>query len=219
MLDDIVASEVGRSRPLYPKAYTPPRSTPSSTHSPSRQYSYYAPATPATTPTKSHPGSSYPYRQVFNPSHTQLASAPPQASSSRAPPVRAALVPTARLLTSSAPVPAPRSTNPLPAAPEAYSHSRKGSVSRPSRSQPPSNAYHAATRRTSDTKPTKGKSLSSSLTFYDIPWPVLGTASSLHDLTSKNTSAFLLSPHHSQKKSRRTRLCAAILIWHLNTPC
>ncbi|KAG8679659.1 hypothetical protein FRC09_018822, partial [Ceratobasidium sp. 395] len=55
---------------------------------PSKQYSYhYAPATPATTPTKSHPGSSYPYRQASNPSHTRLASAPaPQASSSRAAP-------------------------------------------------------------------------------------------------------------------------------------
>ncbi|KAG9077174.1 hypothetical protein FRC06_009067 [Ceratobasidium sp. 370] len=43
-----------------------------------KQYSsyHYAPATPANTPTKSHPSSSYPYRQALNPSHSQLASAP-----------------------------------------------------------------------------------------------------------------------------------------------
>ncbi|KAF8601522.1 hypothetical protein BDV93DRAFT_415960, partial [Ceratobasidium sp. AG-I] len=54
----------------------------------------------------------------------------------------------------------------------------------------------------------------SNLTFYDIPWPVLGTASSFHDLTTQNIAAFLLSPHHSSGKSRRARLRAAILIWH-----
>ncbi|KAG8689803.1 hypothetical protein FRC08_010774, partial [Ceratobasidium sp. 394] len=58
-----------------------------------------------------------------------------------------ASVPTARPSTSLAPVPAPCSTNPLPAAPEAYSHLRKSSVSRPSQSQPPSgDAYRAAKR-------------------------------------------------------------------------
>ncbi|KAG8692488.1 hypothetical protein FRC09_011164, partial [Ceratobasidium sp. 395] len=74
--------------------------------------------------------------------------------------------------------------------------------------------YEQACSELMDAKPTKGKPLSSSLTFYDIPWPVLGTASSFHDLTSENISAFLLSPHHSQGKSRRARLRAAILIWH-----
>ncbi|KAG8747749.1 hypothetical protein FRC10_011878 [Ceratobasidium sp. 414] len=381
---------------------------------PPKQYSsyHYAPATPANTPTKSHPSSSYPYRQASNPSHSRLASAPVQGSSSRAAPVRTASVPTARPSTSSAPVPAPRSTNPLPAAPEAYPHSRKSSVSRPSQSQPPStDAYRAAKREEEryasarqqqtqqyadaaaarqarllaeheatlkrmearqrkaqaqtwfeegqrlaqeaarkqqdeerrraeeklraeenlrraaqaklddeqrklnarkhergrsqthnpgvpsgdgkrwyqnlfrdksrdargrkddrgsdreqrgereraksegrareakdareriekdrarnamsesavaaawttyekvcselmDAKPTKGKPLSSNLTFYDIPWPVLGTASTFHDLTTQNIAAFLLSPHHSQGKSRRARLRAAILIWH-----
>jgi hypothetical protein len=376
---------------------------------PSKQYAYhYAPATPATTPTKSQPGSSYPYRQASNPSQSRLASAPvtQQSSSSRAGPTRTSSVPNPRPSTSSAAVPAPRSTNPLPAAPEAYSHSRKGSMSRPSQSQPPTtDAYRAAKREDEryastrqqqqqqyadaatarqarliaerdatlkrmearqrkaqaqtwfeegqrlaqeaarkqqdeerrraeeklrraaqaqadeerklharkhergrsqthnpgvpstadgkkwyqgwfreksrdgrgrkddrgsdreqrgereraksegrvrdaneareriekdrarnamsegavaaawttyekacaelmDAKPTKGKPLSSNLTFYDIPWPVLGTASSFHDLTTQNIAAFLLSPHHSNGKSRRARLRAAILIWH-----
>ncbi|QRV81960.1 hypothetical protein RhiJN_09975 [Ceratobasidium sp. AG-Ba] len=389
----------------YPTAintqYAPaPKQYPSAYH--------YAAATPTTTPTKSHPGSSYPYRQA-NTSHSRLASAPVQqaSSSSRAPPTRTASVPTARPSTSSAPVPVHRSTNPLPAAPEAFPHSRKSSMSRPSQSQsadpyrsakrddgysssrqqPESAsarqarllAEHEATlkrmearqrkaeaqawyeesqrlaaeaarkqqdeerrraeekaradenlRRAAqakldeearrlnarkqergrsqthnpgapsvdggkwyhgifgakrdksrdargrkddrgsdreqrgereraksegrareakdareriekdrarnaasesavasawvtyektcselmDAKPTKGKPLSSNLTFYDIPWPVIGNASSFHDLTTQNIAAFLLSPHHSQGKSRRARLRAAILIWH-----
>ncbi|KAG8706167.1 hypothetical protein FRC08_001232 [Ceratobasidium sp. 394] len=48
-------------------------------HAPApKQYSsyHYTPATPANTPTKSHPSSSYPYRQASNPSHSWLASAP-----------------------------------------------------------------------------------------------------------------------------------------------
>ncbi|KAG9098333.1 hypothetical protein FRC06_006525 [Ceratobasidium sp. 370] len=85
---------------------------------------HYAPATPANTPTKSHPSSSYPYHQASNLSDSQLASAPiaQQALSSRVPPVHTASVPTAHPLTSSAPVPAPHSTNPLPMAPKAYLH-------------------------------------------------------------------------------------------------
>ncbi|KAG8706897.1 hypothetical protein FRC08_000805 [Ceratobasidium sp. 394] len=93
-------------------------------HAPApKQYSsyHYAPAAPANTPTKSHPSSSYPYRQASNPSHSQFPSAP-QAPSSRAPPSRTASVPTAHSSTSLAPAPAPCSTNPLPVAPEAYSH-------------------------------------------------------------------------------------------------
>lgn len=391
---------------------------------PSKQYAYhYTPATPATTPTKSHPTSSYPYRQATNPSQSRLAAAPvTQQSSSRPVPRSSSSVPIPRSA-ASVPVPAPRSTNPLPAAPEAYSHSRKTSVSRPSQSQPPADNYRPAKReedryasrsqsqqqytdpaaarqarliaerdatlkrmearqrsaqaqtwfeegqrlaaqeaarkqqqdeerrraeeklrraaeaqaeeerklharkhergrsqthhpgvpsadgkkwyqgwfreksrdgrgrkddrssdreqrgereraksegrardakdardrvekdrarsnmsesavaeawttyekacaelmvrefgfsthfsvadnRFQDAKPTKGKPLSSNLTFYDIPWPVLGTASSFHDLTTQNIAAFLLSPHHSSGKSRRARLRAAILIWH-----
>ncbi|CAE6495579.1 unnamed protein product [Rhizoctonia solani] len=56
--------------------------------------------------------------------------------------------------------------------------------------------------------------MSTNLTFYDIPWPVLGQANSFHDLTSQNIAAFLLSPDHSQGKSPKARLWAAILIWH-----
>ncbi|KAG8696999.1 hypothetical protein FRC08_006800 [Ceratobasidium sp. 394] len=74
--------------------------------------------------------------------------------------------------------------------------------------------YEKACSELMDAKPTKGKPLSSNLTFYDTPWPVLGTASTFHDLTTQNIAAFLLSPHHSQGKSRRARLRAAILIWH-----
>ncbi|KAG8692528.1 hypothetical protein FRC08_009715, partial [Ceratobasidium sp. 394] len=73
----------------------------------------------------------------------------------RAPPIRTASVPTTRPSTSAAPIPAPRLINPLPTAPEAYSHSRNGSVSRPSQSRPPSaGAYHAAKwdRRRSNTR-------------------------------------------------------------------
>ncbi|KEP54079.1 hypothetical protein V565_022420 [Rhizoctonia solani 123E] len=62
-------------------------------------------------------------------------------------------------------------------------------------------------------KPPKGKT-SGRVTFYDIPWPILGQANSFHDLTNENIAAFLLSPHHSQDKNPKARLRAAILIWH-----
>ncbi|CAE7121834.1 unnamed protein product [Rhizoctonia solani] len=62
-------------------------------------------------------------------------------------------------------------------------------------------------------KPPKGKT-SGRVTFYDIPWPILGKASSFHDLTNESIASFLLSPHHSQGKSPKARLRAAILIWH-----
>lgn len=74
-------------------------------------------------------------------------------------------------------------------------------------------AYEKTTTELMDAKPSKGK-MSTNLTFYDIPWPVLGQASSFHDLTNQNIAAFLLSPHHSQGKSPKARLRAAILIWH-----
>ncbi|KAB5591425.1 hypothetical protein CTheo_5142 [Ceratobasidium theobromae] len=75
-------------------------------------------------------------------------------------------------------------------------------------------AYDKACTELMESKPTKGKPLSTNLTFYDIPWPVLGQANTFHDLTNQNIAAFLLSPHHSQGKSPRARLRAAILIWH-----
>ncbi|QRW23389.1 hypothetical protein RhiXN_08425 [Rhizoctonia solani] len=56
--------------------------------------------------------------------------------------------------------------------------------------------------------------MKSSLNFYTIPWPVLGQAKSFHDLTSQSIAAFILSPHHSQGKTPRARLRAAILVWH-----
>lgn len=74
-------------------------------------------------------------------------------------------------------------------------------------------AYEKACTELMDAKPSKGK-MSTNLTFYDIPWPVLGQANSFHDLTNQNIAAFLLSPLHSQGKSPKARLRAAILIWH-----
>ncbi|CAE6445537.1 unnamed protein product [Rhizoctonia solani] len=74
-------------------------------------------------------------------------------------------------------------------------------------------AYDKTCSELMEAKPSKGK-MPSNLTFYDIPWPVLGQANSFHDLTNQNIAAFLLSPHHSQGKSPKARLRAAILIWH-----
>ncbi|KAG8706166.1 hypothetical protein FRC08_001231 [Ceratobasidium sp. 394] len=77
--------------------------------------------------------------------------------------------------------------------------------------------YEKACSELMDAKPTKGKLLSSNLTFYDIPWPVLGTASTFHDLTTQNIAAFPLLLHHSQGKSRYSRLHTAVLIRHPDT--
>ncbi|KAH7345621.1 hypothetical protein B0J17DRAFT_713178 [Rhizoctonia solani] len=74
-------------------------------------------------------------------------------------------------------------------------------------------AYDKSCSELMDAKPSKGK-MPTNLTFYDIPWPVLGQANSFHDLTNQNIAAFLLSPHHSQGKTPKARLRAAILIWH-----
>ena len=111
---------------------------------PSSSKYHYAPATPASTPTKSHPSSSYPYRTA-NTSQTRLAAAPvtQQSSSSRPVPRTSSSQPNSR--SGSVPAPASRS-NPLPSAPEAYSHSRKSSVSRPSTSRPSTSDERYATR-------------------------------------------------------------------------
>ncbi|CAE6493226.1 unnamed protein product [Rhizoctonia solani] len=71
-------------------------------------------------------------------------------------------------------------------------------------------AYDQACSELMEVKPSDGK-VSSNLTFYDIPWPVLGQANSFRDLTNQNIAAFLLSPHHSQDKSPKARLRAAII--------
>ncbi|CAE6399057.1 unnamed protein product [Rhizoctonia solani] len=71
-------------------------------------------------------------------------------------------------------------------------------------------AYEKACAELMDSKPSKGKNL----TFYDIPWPILGQANAFQDLTNASIAAFLLSPHHSRDKSPKARLRAAILIWH-----
>ncbi|CAE6479482.1 unnamed protein product [Rhizoctonia solani] len=83
----------------------------------------------------------------------------------------------------------------------------------PSSVVPAWEAYKEGCTELMRAKPPKGKT-SGRVTFYDIPWPVLGQASSFHDLTNENISAFLLSPYHSQDKSPKARLRAAILIWH-----
>ncbi|CUA69193.1 hypothetical protein RSOLAG22IIIB_08324 [Rhizoctonia solani] len=99
---------------------------------------------------------------------------------------------------------------------EAHERVNKG---RARRSKSPSSvvsaweAYKEGCAELMHAKPPKGKT-SGRVTFYDIPWPILGQAASFHDLTNKNISAFLLSPHHSQDKSPKARLRAAILIWH-----
>ncbi|KAJ1302103.1 hypothetical protein OPQ81_000934 [Rhizoctonia solani] len=74
-------------------------------------------------------------------------------------------------------------------------------------------AYEEACTELMHAKPPKGKA-SGRVTFYDIPWPILGPANSFHDLTNEKIAAFLLSPHHSQNKSSKARLRAAILVWH-----
>lgn len=52
------------------------------------------------------------------------------------------------------------------------------------------------------------------LTFYDIPWPVSMPARSFEELQSSAIEKFLLSPHHSQTKTRKMRLRGALMQWH-----
>ncbi|KAG8786484.1 hypothetical protein FRC12_016502 [Ceratobasidium sp. 428] len=75
-----------------------------------------------------------PYSSPQLPHNHALGLLPDSASFSQAPPVGTASVPTARPSVSSALVPAPRSTSLLASVPEGYSHSRKGSISRPPQS-------------------------------------------------------------------------------------
>ncbi|ELU45159.1 hypothetical protein AG1IA_00811 [Rhizoctonia solani AG-1 IA] len=130
------------SRPRF-NSYPTPISTnypPSS----SKAHYTYAAATPTTTPTKSHPSSSYHYRQASNSSHTRLPSAPAsQSSSSRPAPRTSSSIPNPRSASSSVPPPTHRS-NTLPTSSEPYSHSRKNSTSRTQ--LPTADAYRAAKR-------------------------------------------------------------------------
>ncbi|KAG8690257.1 hypothetical protein FRC11_012851 [Ceratobasidium sp. 423] len=73
--------------------------------------------------------------------------------------------------------------------------------------------YTEACTELMQAKPPKDKK-SGRVTFFDIPWPIIGQANSFNDLTNENIAAFLLSPHHSKDKTPKTRLRAAILIWH-----
>jgi hypothetical protein len=52
-----------------------------------------------------------------------------------------------------------------------------------------SGLFFSANIQLQDAKSTKGTPLSSNLTFYDIPWPVLGTVSSFPDLTTQTIAA------------------------------
>ncbi|KAG8733644.1 hypothetical protein FRC11_004328 [Ceratobasidium sp. 423] len=126
------------TRPRF-NSFPAPISTTAYPPSSSKPYYTYAAATPATTPTKAHSSSAYHYRQASNSSQTRPASV--QTSSSRSVP-RTNSVPNPRAPSSSVPLPTSRSGMTSPT--EAYSHSRKNSMSR---SQlPPADAYRPAKR-------------------------------------------------------------------------
>ncbi|KDN47267.1 hypothetical protein RSAG8_03746, partial [Rhizoctonia solani AG-8 WAC10335] len=50
--------------------------------------------------------------------------------------------------------------------------------------------------------------------FRDIPWPLLRTPTGPESITPQAVGAFILSPLHSQDKSRKERLRNAMLRWH-----
>ncbi|KAG8729366.1 hypothetical protein FRC11_008922, partial [Ceratobasidium sp. 423] len=50
--------------------------------------------------------------------------------------------------------------------------------------------------------------------FRDIPWPLLRVPSGPESITPQAVGAFILSPLHSQDKSRKERLRNAMLRWH-----
>ena len=52
------------------------------------------------------------------------------------------------------------------------------------------------------------------LRFKTIPWPMLSPPSGPDDLTTNAVGNFVLSPHHSQDKSRKDRLKEQLLRWH-----
>ncbi|KAH7322167.1 hypothetical protein B0J17DRAFT_562405, partial [Rhizoctonia solani] len=54
------------------------------------------------------------------------------------------------------------------------------------------------------------------LGFQDIPWPLLYTPTGSESITPQSVGAFLLSPLHSQGKSREERLSDAMLRWEPN---
>jgi hypothetical protein len=52
------------------------------------------------------------------------------------------------------------------------------------------------------------------ITFRNIPWPLMRIPSGPESITPQAVGAFLLSPLHSQDKSRKERLRGAMLRWH-----
>lgn len=52
------------------------------------------------------------------------------------------------------------------------------------------------------------------ITFRNIPWPLLRVPNGPESVTPQAVGAFLLSPLHSQDKSRKERLRSAMLRWH-----
>jgi hypothetical protein len=58
------------------------------------------------------------------------------------------------------------------------------------------------------------QTVSSGLTFQSIPWPVAAAVTFPGSLASHLISQFILSPEHSQTKSRTRRIHAALLRWH-----
>lgn len=47
-----------------------------------------------------------------------------------------------------------------------------------------------------------------------IPWPVLSCPINTEELTTNAIGTFVLSPHHSQEKTKRDRLKEQLLRWH-----
>lgn len=58
------------------------------------------------------------------------------------------------------------------------------------------------------------QAMTSGLTFCSIPWPVVIAVTLPESLASDSISQFILSPDHSQTKSRKRRIHAALLRWH-----
>jgi hypothetical protein len=52
------------------------------------------------------------------------------------------------------------------------------------------------------------------LSFYDIPWPLLQLPRSCHDITAEAIRRFLASEHHTSEKTHRERVKEALLRWH-----
>ncbi|KAF8601510.1 hypothetical protein BDV93DRAFT_397586, partial [Ceratobasidium sp. AG-I] len=52
------------------------------------------------------------------------------------------------------------------------------------------------------------------INFRNIPWPLLRVPNGPESITPQAVGAFLLSPLHSQDKSRKERLRSAMLRWH-----